>query len=131
MHIPVPLSLLPILPFLLTLTLTSATPLIPRAISTNTTIYAYGTNISGLPLVYGVSDSLAYISSLTPLPSSLSAITLDISTDTSTAWNATANSTVVGSFFISPSESFGAVGFAGSNSCMYFLPVLCVANLTV
>lgn len=110
----------PFLPFLSLafLSLTAAKPhsFIKRQETTNTTIYAYGTNISGLPLVYGVSDGLAYIDGATSLPSSLAAITWDITTDTSTAWNATVNQTLVGAFFISLSETFGAVGFVGGNS---------------
>ena len=113
------LSILPLLSLSL-LSITSATPhpfIARRAAVSNTTIYAYGTNISGLPLAYGISDGLAYISATTPLPTTLAAITWDITTDTSTSWNATVNATLVGSLFISLSQSFAAVGFVGANNC--------------
>lgn len=47
-----------VLPLLLSAALCSAKPhaFVTRQTTTNQTIYAYGTNISGLPLVYGVSD---------------------------------------------------------------------------
>ncbi|KAH8790378.1 hypothetical protein F5882DRAFT_460885 [Hyaloscypha sp. PMI_1271] len=109
-----------LLPLLLSAALTSAKPhpfITRRTTTTDTTIYAYGTNISGLPLVYGNSDGLAYIADNTSLPSTFSAITWDITTATSTTWNATtSNSSSVGSFFITPTSSFAAAGFTSSNN---------------
>jgi hypothetical protein len=56
-----------LLPLLLSAALTSAKPhpfITRRTTTTDTTIYAYGTNISGLPLVYGNSDGIPLFSSL-------------------------------------------------------------------
>ncbi|KAN0099925.1 hypothetical protein V8E51_013700 [Hyaloscypha variabilis] len=114
MHLPTFLTLLPFLAF----STAKPHPFVTRqTTTTSATIYAYGTNISGLPLVYGLSDGLAYIADTSSFPSTLSAITWDITTDTSTAWNATtSNSTSVGSFFITPGSSLGAVGFTSANT---------------
>ena len=122
MHLPTFLTLLPFLAF----STAKPHPFVTRqTTTTSATIYAYGTNISGLPLVYGLSDGLAYIADTSSLPSTLSAITWDITTDTSTAWNATtSNSTSVGSFFITPGSSLGAVGFTSANTSEFAFPIL-------
>jgi hypothetical protein len=115
MHLPILSTFLPFLTF----SVAKPHPFVTRQTTTTTgaTIYAYGTNISGLPLVYRLSDGLAYIADTSSLPSNLSAITWNITTDTSTAWNATtSNSTSVGSFFITPGSALGAVGFTSANT---------------
>ncbi len=120
MHFPTLVTLFPFFAF----STAKPHPFVTRqTTTTSATIYAYGTNISGLPLVYGLSDGLAYIADTSSLPSTLSAITWDITTDTSTAWNATtSNSTSVGSFFITPGSSLGAVGFTSANTSEISLP---------
>ncbi|KAG4419638.1 hypothetical protein IFR04_007235 [Cadophora malorum] len=94
----------------------SAIPYSKRAGTEDVTIYAYGTNISGLALYSGNNDGLAYIASAAS--ADLTAITWDVGS-TDTTWNATrANSTTsIGSFFIVDTDSaFTAAGFLSSNS---------------
>ncbi|KAG4443421.1 hypothetical protein IFR05_001100 [Cadophora sp. M221] len=96
--------------------LASAAPHSKRADTEDITIYAYGTNISGLALYSGNNDGLAYIASAAS--DSLTAITWDVSS-TGAAWNATAANTTssIGSFFIVNSDSsYAAAGFLNSSS---------------
>ncbi|KAH7403703.1 hypothetical protein BKA64DRAFT_744256 [Cadophora sp. MPI-SDFR-AT-0126] len=96
--------------------LASAIPHSKRADTEDITIYAYGTNISGLAIYAGSTDGLAYIASA---PSAdLTAITWDVSSTDST-WNVTESNTTisVGSFYIVDTDSaFTAAGFLSSNS---------------
>ncbi|KAF4627436.1 hypothetical protein G7Y89_g10716 [Cudoniella acicularis] len=93
-----------------------AIPHSKRADLTDVTLYAYGTNISGLPVYFGNSDGLAYITSNTTAPTTLSSITWDIPSSSDQSWNvATLNSTTAGTFYIIE-DGFNAAGFITSNT---------------
>ncbi|CZR56711.1 uncharacterized protein PAC_06600 [Phialocephala subalpina] len=86
-----------------------------RAVTTGVQLYAYGTNISGLPLYYGVNDGLAYIGDNPP--STYSNLTWDIDSTGSLPWNATiSNSSQVGTFYIvTTTSSYEQAGFISKN----------------
>lgn len=80
----------------------------------NATLFAYGTNISGLALAYGNTDGLAYI--ISAPTANFSSLTMDITNSGDVAWNGTINnSTSVGSFYIIDS-GFTQAGFVSSNA---------------
>lgn len=61
---------------------------------------------------------LAYISSASSLPSTLSSIAWDVTTDSTTTWNvSTSNSTSVGNFFIDTS-TYAPAGFTSTNTTL-------------
>ncbi|KAL3424484.1 hypothetical protein PVAG01_03765 [Phlyctema vagabunda] len=97
----------------------SAVPLHRRETFTNITLYAYGTNISGLPILYG--DGLAYIGA--EESSNLSSLTWEISNTGTEPWNVTtsdgsnSNSSTAASFYIiDDGTSFAAAGFLSANT---------------
>ncbi|KAH8882068.1 hypothetical protein GQ53DRAFT_886052 [Thozetella sp. PMI_491] len=80
-----------------------------------TQVYAYGTDIPGLPL-YAGSDGLAYISNSSDV-TGLAALTWSIDSTGERPWNATnTNSTMASLYMITASDSFAQVGFLNSST---------------
>ncbi|PQE10376.1 cytochrome p450 protein [Rutstroemia sp. NJR-2017a WRK4] len=110
-------SIIPITAFLSFTCL--AAPHDKRTTYTDITLYAYGQNISGLPILYGNTDGLAYIGTTTAT-NSTSALSWDIDSKGSLPWNATVvNSTAGGEFYIVNGGSSNlAAGFATANTTL-------------
>ncbi|KAE8449617.1 hypothetical protein EG329_007947 [Mollisiaceae sp. DMI_Dod_QoI] len=94
----------------------SAVPHSKRTVTSGIQLYAYGTNISGLPLYYGNSDGLVYIANNPP--STYSNLTWTVDSTGSLPWNATiSNSSQVGTFYIvNDNSTYASAGFNSQNS---------------
>ncbi|KAM3065647.1 hypothetical protein ACMFMG_011356 [Clarireedia jacksonii] len=97
----------------------SAAPHDKRTTLKDATLYAYGLNMSGQPILFGNEDSLAYINTASPT-NLTSMLSWTIDTSGTVPWNATVvNGTASGEFYIvNDGSSHKAAGFATSNATL-------------